>query len=89
MAKYIDRFLLDYFYRNLKKGYKVEDLKIGIIRQVYLRSDVERVIAILREKTKKEQEEKAKLNKPQEPIMEVIEEIPPKKNFFKRLLGLD
>ena len=42
MEKQIDRFLLDYFDKNLKKGYKLEDLRIILIKQGYLRSDIEK-----------------------------------------------
>jgi len=90
MDKQIDRFLLDYFNKNLKKGYKIEDLKIILIKQGYLRSDIDRVISIIREKTKKDQEERERLEKERNAAIEVFSEEPPRKRgFFKRLLGID
>lgn len=90
MTKDVDRFLLDYFHKNLKKGYSVESLRFTLISQGYLRSDIERVIGILREKSKKEQEEKeiTELKKKQA-VQEFHKEEKqkPKKGFFKRLFG--
>ncbi len=88
MDKQIDRFLLDYFNKNMKKRYKIEDLKLILLSQKYLRSDIDRVIAIIREKSKKEQEEKVLREKKaiEERPIEIIEE-PKKKGFFRRIFG--
>jgi len=88
MEKQIDRFLLDYFNKNMKKGYKMEDLKLILLSQKYLRSDIDRVIAIIRGKSKKEQEEREQRERKaiEERPIEIIEE-PKKKGFFGRLFG--
>ena len=87
MDRQIDRFLLDYFDKNMKKGYKIEDLRIILIQQGYLRSDIDRVIAIIREKTKKVQEEKEAKERKEKEVVEIVEEPIKKKGFFKRLFG--
>lgn len=89
MTKDVDRFLLNYFHKNLKKGYTVESLRFTLISQGYLRSDIERVIGILKEKSKKEQEEKeVREAKKKQAIHEFHEEEKQKpKGFFGRLFG--
>ena len=87
MEKQIDRFLLDYFSKNMKKGYKLEDLRIILIQQGYLRSDIDRVMAIIKEKSKKAQEEKEARERKEKEVVEIIDEPVKKKGFFKRLFG--
>lgn len=82
------RKLVDYFQRNLKKGYTEESLKWALINQGYSRSIVE--IAI--EKAHKELAEKAPILK-EKPIIkyEIIDEnnnpITIKKPWWKRIFG--
>ena len=87
MDKQIDRFLLDYFNKNIKKGYKLEELKIVLLRQGYLRSDIDRVMFIIKQKTKKEQEDREKEEREKKEVVEVVEEPVEKKGFFRRLFG--
>ncbi|MFA4952906.1 MAG: hypothetical protein WC584_01670 [Candidatus Pacearchaeota archaeon] len=87
MDRQIDRFLLDYFDKNMKKGYKLEDLKIILVQQGYLRSDIDRVIEIIRQKTKKVQEEKEEREKKEKEVVEIVEEQIRKKGFFSRIFG--
>ena len=87
MERQIDRFLLDYFSKNLKKGYKLEDLRIILIKQGYLRSDIDRVIEIIKAKTKKAEEERLRREREEKEVIEVIEEPVKKKGFFSRLFG--
>ena len=87
MERQIDRFLLDYFDKNLKKGYKLEDLRVILIKQGYLRSDIDRVVEIIKAKTKKTEEERLKREREEnEKVVEIIEE-PVKRGFFSRLFG--
>ena len=87
MEKQIDRFLLDYFDKNLKKGYKFEDLRIILTQQGYLRSDIDRAMTIIKEKTKKAQEEKEAKEKREKEVVEIIDEPMKKKGFFSRIFG--
>ena len=87
MDRQIDRFLLDYFNKNLKKGYKLEDLRIILIQQGYLRSDIDRAIQIIREKTKKVQEEREERERKEKEVVEIVEESVERKGFFRRLFG--
>ena len=87
MDRQIDRFLLDYFGKNMKKGYKLEDLRIILIQQGYLRSDIDRAIAIIKEKTKKVQEEKEERERKEKEVVEIVDEPVEKRGFFKRFFG--
>jgi len=87
MDRQIDRFLLDYFGKNMKKGYKLEDLRIILIQQGYLRSDIDRAIEIIREKTKKAQDEREKMERREKEVVEIVDEPVEKKGFFRKLFG--
>lgn len=80
--------VLEYFRKNITKGYSVDTLKWALIKQGNSRSIVE--IAM-----KEVQEEMAQASAPVEPKVEYIgvedvqPEEQPKKSFWKRLFGRD
>ena len=81
--------LVDYFKKNLSKGYTIDSLKWALINQGYSRSIIERAI----KQTHKELAEKAPILKEKPEIKyEIIGEnnkpITIKKSFWKRVFGL-
>jgi len=91
------RSMLDYLEKNLKKGYKMDDLKYMLLSQGYSRIDVDEAIRIAVEKTKKPQESekprKIQVIGATDPSklaaqgIESIEEEQGKKGFWGRLFG--
>ena len=85
------RTILDYFEKNLKKGYKVDALKYVLQNQGYSKTEIAEAIRIIEEKTKKDQEalkkeeEKRLKMQIQEELKQVTEQ--QKKGFFGRLFG--
>ena len=80
--------LVEYFKKNLAKGYTTDALKFALINQGYSRTIVERAI----QQTNKELSEKAPILKEKPKITyEIIDRndkpISIKKPFWKRLLG--
>jgi len=85
------RTILDYFEKNLKKGYKLDDLKYMLLSQGYSKTEVGEAIKIMEEKRKKDQEV-AKKEEEKRLKMQIHEEIKQvneqqKKGFFGRLFG--
>jgi uncharacterized protein Smg (DUF494 family) len=85
------RTLLDYFEKNLKKGYKIEALKYILLNQGYSKTEIAEAIRIIDEKTKKDQEaikreEERKMKMQiQEDLNNINQE--QKKGFWGRLFG--
>lgn len=85
------RTILDYFEKNLKKGYKLDDLKYMLLSQGYSKTEIGEAIKIVEEKRKKDQEVIKKEEERQlkmqihEDLKQVTEER--KKGFFGRLFG--
>ena len=83
------RQVVDYFKKNLSKGYTTDSLRWALINQGYSRTFVERAII----QANKELAEKAPILK-EKPIIkyEIIDEenkpVTIKKPFWKRILGL-
>lgn len=85
------RTILDYFEKNLKKGYKIDALKYVLLNQGYSKVEIAEAIKIIEEKTKKEQEA-VKKEEERQLKMQVQEEVKQatqqqKKGFFRRLFG--
>ena len=83
------RNLIDYFKKNLAKGYTIDALKFALMNQGYSKIIVERAI----QKTNKELSKKAPILKEKPQIKyEIIDEndkaITIKKPLWKRILGL-
>ena len=83
------RNIVDYFKKNLTKGYTFESLKWALVKQGYSRTIVEKAI----EQVNKELAEKAPVLKEKPKIKyEIIDEndnpITIKKSFWKRIFGL-
>lgn len=73
--------IIEYLDRNIKKGYKIEDLKWALINQKHSKTEIDKAIKIIEAKMAKPKEE------PQKEI-EIIEEkaqIPEKKSFWQKL----
>ena len=85
------RTILDYFEKNLKKGYKVDALKYVLQNQGYSKTEIAEAIRIIEEKTKKDQEavkreeEKRMKMQIQEELKQVTQQ--QQKGFFGRLFG--
>jgi len=85
------RTILDYFEKNLKKGYKVDALKYVLLNQGYSKTEIAEAIRIIEEKTKKDQEA-VKKEEERRLKMQIQEELnqvnqQQKKGFFGRLFG--
>jgi len=83
------RNIVDYFKKNLTKGYTFESLKWALVKQGYSRAIVEKAI----KQVNKELTEKAPVLKEKPRIKyEIIDEndrpITIKKSFWKRILGI-
>ena len=86
MSRRLDE-IMDYLNKNLKKNYSIEDLKWALIRQGYLKSEVEKAVEIMKEKGIKEEKPK-QLETPKVEKIEIEEPIvEEKRGFFKRLFG--
>ena len=84
-----EKKLVEYFKKNLAKGYTLDALKFALINQGYSRTIVERAI----QQTNKELSEKAPILKEKPKITyEIIggngKPISIQKSFWKRILGL-
>lgn len=85
------RMILNYFEKNLKKGYKIDALKYVLLNQGYSKVELNEAIKIIEEKSKKDQEfakkeeEKRLKMQIQEELNQVTEH--QKKGFFTRLFG--
>jgi hypothetical protein len=78
--------LVSYLERNLKKGYKMDDLRWALVSQKHSRIEIEKAIKIIEARTpsaKKDEERKEEIKvATQEQIIE-----PPKKGFWSKIFG--
>jgi hypothetical protein len=84
-SEYIKK-LVEYFKKNLKKGYTLESLKWALINQGYSRIAINKAIEQVNKELSQEApilEEKPKITH------EIITEEPKKKPWWKKLFGLD
>lgn len=65
------RTILDYFEKNLKKGYKMDDLKFMLISQGYPKVDVDEAVKIIIEKNKQQ----AEIEKPKIKVINPVRQI--------------
>lgn len=80
------RQLVDYFKKNLPKGYTSDSLKFALIRQGYSRTMVDKALRMANE----EIAASAPVIKEEPKIVYEVEEVAPaKKSFWKRLFGLN
>ncbi len=80
------RKIIDYFKKNIKKGYPAQTLKVALINQGYLRPMVEEAI----EEAMREMAKEAPVLK-EKPVIEhevIAEEEPKKTSWLRRLFGL-
>jgi hypothetical protein len=77
--------LVSYLERNLKKGYKIEDLRWALITQKHSRIEIEKAIKIVQARTPSVKQEAPKVEN-----IEVKQEdvyVPEKRGFWSRLFG--
>lgn len=77
--------LVSYLERNLKKGYKIEDLRWALITQKHSRIEIEKAIKIVQARTPSVKQEAPKIES-----VEVKQEdayVPEKRGFWSRLFG--
>lgn len=80
------RQLVDYFKKNLPKGYTPDALKFALLRQGYSRTMVDKALRMANE----EMAASAPVIKEEPKIIYEVEKVEPvKKSWFKRLFGLD
>ncbi|MFH1365611.1 MAG: hypothetical protein ABIH28_03445 [archaeon] len=85
------REILNYFEKNLKKGYKIDALKYVLLNQGYSKTELTEAIKIIEEKTKRDQEA-ARKEEERKLRMQVQEEVKQatqqqKKGFWGRMFG--
>lgn len=85
--------LVEYFKKNISKGYSQESLKWALIRQGYSRTDVSGALEqakkeIEDKKTRQEREKKPDIKYEVYDAENNSIKIPVKKSFWKKLLGL-
>lgn len=81
--------LVDYIERNIKKGYKMDDLRWALANQKHSRIEIEKAIKFVQSKmdSQKKKEEVPKID-----MSEIKREqinVPPKKGFFSKLFSRD
>ena len=79
--------LVDYLERNLKKGYKIEDLRWALISQKHSRIEIDKAIKIIQVRTPVKKPEPMQIEN-----VEIVHEsvaAPEKKGFWARLFGRD
>lgn len=80
--------IVEYLEKNLKKGYKIEELKWALVTQKHSKIEIDKALAIINARTAKaKKDEEDKLHAMS--TASVIEEEVPvhKPGFFKRILG--
>ena len=80
--------LVDYIKRNFKKGYTPDSLKYALLKQGYLRIEIDEAL----ERAHKEIGEEVPLITEKPKIThEIVEEVvpEPQKSWYKRLFGID
>lgn len=80
--------IVDYLDKNLKKGYKLEDLRWALVNQKHSRIEIEKAIKYVESRTPSAKKEEQKIEEIKEATHEFI--MPEKKKgFFGRLFGSD
>ncbi|VVB79695.1 Uncharacterised protein [uncultured archaeon] len=87
LSEKANRQLVEYFKKNLAKGYTQDSLRFSLGRQGYSRALIDKAM----EQANREIAMTAPVIKREEPEIVVTEEPiePPKRSWFKRLFGLD
>jgi len=82
------KIIVDYLDKNLKKGYKLEDLKWALVNQKHSRIEIDKAIRIVEARTPSVKKDEQKVEEIKEATHEFI--MPEKKKgFFSRLFGSD
>jgi hypothetical protein len=77
--------LVSYLERNLKKGYKIEDLRWALITQKHSRIEIEKAIKIVEARTPSAKQEMPKMERVETREAPVV--IPEKRGFWSRIFG--
>jgi len=77
--------IVEYFKKNMAKGYKIDQLKFALISQGQSRVLIDKAMEVVQKEIQDKAAEKPKMF--EQPKVEVIEEEPRKKGFFSRLFG--
>ena len=84
------RNVVEYFKKNLKKGYTLESLKWALVKQGYSRSLVEDAMGIANKELAKEAPQLRERPEIKHEVIDVEDEegfAEPKKSFWKRIFG--
>jgi len=79
--------LVDYLEKNLKKGYKIDELKWALVSQKHSKIEIEKAIKVVQAKNPSARDEPKQM-----PMQEIRQEtiiLPPKKGFWGRMFGSD
>lgn len=76
--------IVDYLEKNLKKGYKLEDLKWALVGQKHSRIEIEKAIKLVQARMPKE---RPLVMSPQVEVKKTEIVVPERKGFFRRLFG--
>jgi hypothetical protein len=79
--------IVDYVEKNLKKGYKLEELKWALINQKYSKIEIDKAIAIISARTAKSQQEQRAREVQTAMIVDEEKPVVKKVGFFKKMIG--
>ncbi len=75
--------IIDYIQKNLKKGYKIDQLKWALVNQGHSRTEIDRAVKYVLDMQEAQKSKKAEEEKPEPPKVEPIQE-EEKKSSWKR-----
>lgn len=75
--------MIDYIQKNLKKGYKIDQLKWALVNQGHSRTEIDRAVKYVLDMQEAQKAKKAEEEKPEPPKVEPIQE-EEKKSSWKR-----
>lgn len=79
------RPIIEYIERNMKKGYRIEELKWALVNQKHSRTEIERAIKIVQARTPSNQVKDEKIEASIQEIKKGEISAPKERGFWKRL----
>ena len=79
--------IVEYVEKNLKKGYKIEELRWALITQKYSKIEIDKALAIINARTAKSQQEQKEKEIQAAMVVEEEKPVEKKVGFFKKVLG--
>lgn len=79
--------IVDYVEKNLKKGYKLDELKWALISQKYSKIEIDKAMSIINARTAKTQQEKRAQEVQAAMVVEEEKPVEKKVGFFKKMVG--